>query len=279
MVAGVQEPLFFGIDLAWGSRNPSGGAVMRGSRLLAATGSLGSDEEIVAFVGEHLAEAAPCIVAVDAPLRVTNPSGRRVCDAELSREYHAFEAGALPANRSLALFQPEPRGERLVRLLRDAYGVTETAQIDRHDQRRLVCELFPHPAHVMLFDLERTLKYKSKPGRTAATIGAALAEYQALLGTLATAHPPLHGLADVVQGNALLLRGRARKAREDSLDAITCAYVACWAWTHGPAGQRWYGSLEAGSILTPWRAEAATARAIAARAHMGAAAKADTLHP
>ena len=92
---------FIGIDLAWSHRNPSGGAVIRDGLLLASTGELGSDDEIVAFVKQWLPDGAPAVVAVDAPLRVPNLTGSRACDRELSAEWRRFEAGALPANRRL----------------------------------------------------------------------------------------------------------------------------------------------------------------------------------
>jgi predicted RNase H-like nuclease len=255
------EPVFVGLDLAWGARNPSGGAVLRDGQLVAATGALGDDNSILAFVGEHLPPNTPCVVAIDAPLRVPNVEGRRRCDAELSAAFRSFEAGALPANRSLPHFRPEPRGERLVRLLRDHFAIVETDAILRHDARRLVCEVFPHPAHVVLFGLQKTLKYKAKPGRSAAALAEACARYQTLLAGLAHATPPLLGLHSFVDETAPQPRGRARKEREDLLDAVTCAYVVWWAWWHGPPGQRWFGSLAEGSILTPHKE--ATAAAVA----------------
>ena len=74
MAAGVagDQPVFIGLDLAWSSRNRTGGAVIQDGRLLAATGVLGSDAEILRFVADHLPANAAAVVAVDAPLCVPN---------------------------------------------------------------------------------------------------------------------------------------------------------------------------------------------------------------
>ncbi len=127
---------FIGIDLAWSHRNPSGGAVIRDGVLLASTGELGSDDEIVAFVKQWLPDGAPAVVAVDAPLRVPNLTGSRACDRELSAEWRRFEAGALPANRRLLETDGKVRGERLVAMLRACCDMEESAVVPRQTARQ-----------------------------------------------------------------------------------------------------------------------------------------------
>jgi predicted RNase H-like nuclease len=78
-----------------------------------------------------------------------------------------------------------------------------------------------------------------------------LQRYQALLATLAEATPPLGGLDALLTDDPAALRGRALKAYEDTLDAITCAYTAYYLWHHGPARTRVYGTIADGHILTP----------------------------
>ena len=46
-------------------------------------------------------------------------------------------------------------------------------------------------------------------------------------------------------------RGKALKQYEDTLDAITCAYVVYYLWTHGPNFARTYGTLADGHIIVP----------------------------
>jgi predicted RNase H-like nuclease len=243
--------VFIGIDLAWSPRNPSGGAIIRDQQLIASSGTLGSNAALVAFVAEALQPTEGAVIAIDAPLRVPNATGARLCDRALSAEWRAYEAGALPANRRLLAYDGEVRGEALVAQFAEHLGFQEVAPIPHHGPARYLCEIFPHPAHVSLFQLPKTLKYKAKPGRTTARRCAELQRYQALLATLADATPPLCGLDVLLTDDPAALRGRALKAYEDTLDAITCAYTAYYLWHHGPARTRVYGTIADGHILTP----------------------------
>lgn len=247
----ADRPVFIGLDLAWSSRNRTGGAVIQDGRLVAATGVLGSDAEILNFVVDHLPAHAAAAVAVDAPLCVPNAEGRRRCDHEVSLAWGAYEAGAYPANRRLLAVDGVVRGESLADALAASHGFAQAAPLPRRGEGRYICEVFPHPAHVALFGLSRTLKYKRKPRRSAEEAAAEFARYQQLLAGLALADPPLEGLEPWTTLNSAALRGRARQELEEILDAITCAYVAWYAWWHGPPRQRVFGSIVEGHILTP----------------------------
>ncbi|HRW04385.1 MAG TPA: DUF429 domain-containing protein [Caldilineaceae bacterium] len=253
--------IFIGIDLAWSSRNYSGGAVIRDNHLLAYTGTLGDDRALIAFITAHLDEEAGAVVAVDAPLRVPNSTGARLCDRLLSADWRAYDAGALPANRRLltdrgrneqvATTNGPIRGEALVAQRGERFGFVETAPLPQRGPARYICEIFPHPAHVSLFHLEKTLKYKAKPGRTPAMRAAEFTRYQQLLATLAEATPSLLGTDSLLAQDVSALRGQALKAYEDTLDAVTCAYTGYYLWYHGPAKTCVYGSVAEGHILTP----------------------------
>ena len=164
-----------------------------------------------------------------------------------------FEAGAYPANRTLLAKEGVVRGEALVARLNSRFGCREYAPIPQRGAERYICEVFPHPAHVILFDLPRTLKYKRKPGRTPETVAAEFARYQQLLAGLRDAAPPLAGLDALTALDARQRRGQALQELEETLDAVTCAYVVYYAWHHGPAHQCVYGSVAEGHILTPAR--------------------------
>jgi len=246
------SPVFIGLDLAWSAANCSGGAVIRESALRAWSGVLTDDDAIEAFIAEHMPTDAPLVIAVDAPLRVPNEHGRRRADHEVSLAWGRFQAGAYPANRALLARGGAVRSEVLAERLMQRFGCVACAPIPQHGPGRYLCEVFPHPAHVALFDLPHTLKYKRKPRRTAATVAVEFARYQQALAGLAAADPPLTGQAALVAVDASMLRGRALQEFEETLDAVTCAYVACYAWHHGPARQRVYGSVDEGHILVPW---------------------------
>ncbi|MBI1295917.1 DUF429 domain-containing protein [bacterium] len=243
------EPVFIGIDLAWGERNPSGGAVIRDGRLVEIRGDLTSLESIVDFVAAQLGPTTGAVVAVDAPLRVPNATGIRPCERALNADWARFQAGAHPANRRLLARNGAVRGEQLVEMLVRRLRFTEATTVPKRSPDRLVCEIYPHPAHVSLFGLEKTLKYKrgSVDERRQA-----LSDYAQHLRSLRKAKPSLKKTKALLeQTDVTALRGRALKAFEDQLDALACAYIAYYLWWHGPRHARTYGTLAEGHIIVP----------------------------
>lgn len=229
----------------------TGGAILRDHRLIAATGALANNETIIAFINSYLQADEDAVVAVDAPLRVPNTTGARACDQQLSAEWRQYEAGALPANRTLLAVNGVVRGEALVAALQITHGFQVVAPLPQQAHGRFACEVFPHPAHVALFGLRKTLKYKARPKRKLVDRHAAFARYQTELHALQDANPPLYIPNPLLRTDVTQLRGRHLKAYEDTLDAITCAYVAAYLWWHGPTKGRVYGSVAEGHILTP----------------------------
>ena len=114
-------------------------------------------------------------------------------------------------------------------------------------------EVFPHPAHIVLFELTRTLKYKAKPGRDYGSRWAAMNEYGRLLRGLADFDPPLDLPPDWPPADVTGTIGGALKRLEDGLDALTCAYIVLWYWRHGMAGAEVLGDLTAGYVVVPRR--------------------------
>lgn len=80
---------------------------------------------------------------------------------------------------------------------------------------------------------------------------AAWASYRAALATLEDADPPLL-LGDLVPKT---VEARGYKRWDDGLDAVTCAYVAAFAWRHGTLGPevRVFGDLRDGYVVVPDR--------------------------
>jgi histidinol-phosphate phosphatase family protein len=249
---------FLGIDLAWSPRNQSGGAVLSQSgRLLEATSSLGDDDEVLDWVARALPSGAPGLIAVDAPLAVPNERGWRPCDRDLARIFRRFEASPYPANRRALSRYGGLRGEAIRKRL-GHLGFRHSPLVPRQAVVRQVVEVFPHPATVALFDLDRSLKYKSRPGRDYPQRWRALARLRDHLRCLSAAEPSLHLTAEVANMALEGLRGRRFKEAEDLLDAVVCAYSALHAWHHGPRGYAIYGGgrsddhdAEAGHILVP----------------------------
>lgn len=95
---------FIGIDLAWKSeRNPTGAVCLRGDRtgaeLVAVAPPLWSTTSVLEFVRTHTAEES--VVAVDAPLIITNVSGQRPCETLVGKRYGARDASCHTSNLTL----------------------------------------------------------------------------------------------------------------------------------------------------------------------------------
>jgi predicted RNase H-like nuclease len=242
---------FIGVDLAWSPRNPTGAAVIVGDATggaLVETALLGDDAAIVAYVERHAA-GGDAIVAVDAPLWVPNHTGRRPAEAENGRAFGRNQAGAHQANRRRLAFGGVVRGEALVAAL-EARGFAHRPFVAAGEPVRQVVEVFPHPATIALFGLDRTLKYKARPKRGMDERLAAWRRYQAHLLALGQADPPLRGHEQTLAQDAAALRGRRLKDYEDQIDALLCAYIALYAFRWGAARCRTFGTMVVGYIFT-----------------------------
>ncbi len=121
------SPVFIGLDLAWSVRNRTGGAVIRDGALQAWTGTLTDDASIETFIADHVPAGVPLVVAIDAPLRVPNSSGRRRADHEVSVAWGKFEAGAYPGQPHLAgVRRHDTRRGIGQRLVNSRFGCIET---------------------------------------------------------------------------------------------------------------------------------------------------------
>jgi len=237
---------FLGLDLAWSRVNPSGVAALDGAgRVLEVRADLVSDDALLAWIRTNLRSTTA--LGFDMPTIVRNPGGARPCERELAATFRAAHAGPHPAN--LARFPGGGRARALLDALA-ADGVVERLDVGPREDGRFAFEVFPHPALVRLFGLERIFKYKKKNRRWPDVL-AAWATYRAALATLVTADPPLV-LGDLVPAT---VEARGYKRWDDGLDAVTCAYVAAFAWRHGTLGPevRVFGDLRDGYVVVPDR--------------------------
>ncbi len=253
-----------GLDLAWGRKNTTGAVCLellaRGGqpqswRVCAHSDSLGDDEDVLSFVREY--QQSPggkesnygdgCVVAIDAPTLVPNETGRRPAEAECQLQFGRYQAGPHPANRSR--YKGDIRGEIIARELVAKDGYAHDPAPPRVNERR-VMEVFPHPAHVALFNLSRTLKYKAKPGRTLTSRLAEFDRYEAYLRALEHADPALLPDDSVLTrpGDPTLA---ALKRYEDRLDALTCAYIAAYYIRWGAKRVQVLGDMTTGHIVVP----------------------------
>ena len=249
--------LFVGLDLAWGQKNTSGGVIIRydgtnPASVVDVQESLEDDASILKWLDGWDQPDQGILVGIDAPLLVPNETGRRFAEAEIGRRFAKFQAGAHPANRQL--FRNYVRGEDLVAELA-ARGIAHDPYVTeaRLAGVRQTMEVFPHPAHIVLFRLARTLKYKAKPGRDYPALWGAMNEYCRLLRTLSGETPALRMPEHWPPQNVSGIKGNAYKQLEDGLDALTCAYIVFWYWWHGTSGAEVIGDMTDGYIVVPSR--------------------------
>jgi len=237
---------FAGVDLAWGTRNPTGVAVVDCEGCLLSAGAVRDDDEILAALRPYV--HGDCVVGFDAPLVVSNPTGQRAAETALNRDFRRFEAGAHPANTAKPEFANGPRGARLA----EALGLDMDP---RSATVRRAIEVYPHAATVALFRLERTLKYKAKPGRTLERLKSELLLLMDGVERLADTDVPLrvadhHDWVALRKQVTTAQRKSDLRRAEDPVDAVVCAYVALYS-RRRPAGITIYGDVASGYIVTP----------------------------
>jgi predicted RNase H-like nuclease len=248
---------FIGVDLAWSSRNPTGLAALRWTSDLASLvqplpeALAYTDQEIAAYIA-HVAATGSVVVAIDAPLTVPNQTGRRLGEAELNAVFARFHAGAHPANRErLARYNNGTvRGEDVIAQLQ-ILGIRHTPFLTPRTPTRQAFEVYPHPAMVVLFHLDRVLKYKAKPRISHDERLTAFQHYQCHLFNLRNSTPALMLPTSLLRKEHLEKKGRALKAYEDQLDAVFCAYLALYYWWWGTERCRIFGDTEGGYIVAP----------------------------
>lgn len=234
--------MYVGIDLAWNDRARTGMAVLDDDARLIASASVKSNTEIDDWLDTHTS-SLPDVVAVDAPLIVTNPVGQRPCERMITAAFGRYDAGCHASNTSKPYFDP-PRAK----VLADRRGWNP----DPGSTGPGVClEVYPHPAMVALFQLGRILPYKGKRGRTLETRRVATVE-------LIDRMEGIDGLLVAENERWPQLRRTASEAArpmhlesiEDEIDAIFCAYLA-WVWRHRREDLHVYGDTTSGYIVAP----------------------------
>jgi predicted RNase H-like nuclease len=233
---------FVGLDLAWGEKKQTGVAAIDSDGRLLHVGIAEDDASIIDAVAPFT--SGDCLVGIDAPLIVTNTTGFRPAETEYNRDFQKFDAGAYPANTTNPLFNP-PRAAVLAAALDLDTDPGSAAA-------RRAIEVYPHPATVVLFGLEKTLKYKKGPFEDRRR---ELLKLMTLIEGLDNATPRLRANRSVAW---VELRRRVEAATrasqldrdEDPVDAVIAAYVASY-WYHRPEDVAIYGDSETGYIVTP----------------------------
>ena len=242
---------FVGIDLAWSDRNGTGVAVIEGNRnraKLLFSDIAFNNTEILDPV-RNIVKKDKAFIAIDAPLIVPNKEGRREAERLVGMHFRKYDAGAHPANRNrLSQWSGKIRGEEISKLLKKE-GFKHSPYARKFEKKRKFFEVFPHPSMVVLFNLDRIIRYKSKPKRDYEFRWKEFKKYQKHLKKLEKAKPSLF-LPKGFYKNVKKLRGQKLKKYEDILDAVFCAYIAYYFWAN-PEKCAVLGNMRKGYILTP----------------------------
>ena len=241
--------VFLGLDLAWTAYRETGICAFDDkARVHALETRVATAEE---FADLACSFGDDVVVGVDAPLVVT--SGRSA-ERAVARAFARFRASPHQAN--LALLQATDRmaGPGLHAALTARGFRCDPNSLTPRARGRHVMEVYPHAAHVRLFDLRERLPYKRKKGRSVAFVRTQLCLYQEHLGSLLGRELP--ALLEDAAIQALLApaavdcRGLHLKRLEDMLDALTCAWVAWHTWQRGSSGIEVFGD-EHGHVVVP----------------------------
>jgi predicted RNase H-like nuclease len=235
---------FLGIDLGWKSQS-SGLCCLewQNNQLqLLDLDRKDSIADILLWIDNAVQPDEPAIIAVDAPTLIPNATGSRLPDKLTHKYFGKYHAGCYPANLNL------PFAERTVNfgLELETRGYNHAPTIVPQKPGRYQIEVFPHPAIVNLFNLDKILKYKK--GRLSDRRLELIKLQNYILNSLPTLEPHLRPPASTLE---IPTTGAALKATEDKLDSLICAYVGAHWWYWGEQRNLVLGDSTTGYIVIP----------------------------
>jgi len=221
-----------GIDLAWGSRMPDALVKLEGTSFTDSQ-YLQGDEAFFEYLDTI---PGPLLLAIDAPTLCINEMGSRPVDKECSALFRKQEAGCHPVNRKLCQ-RPLEIAERL------AERGIELSSVLTHTRHAI--EVYPHPAMVRFFGLEKTIKYKR--GKVAEK-RVEFALYQELFRSFLA-----RDLPELIWNSILeeCLDRPWSKRVEDLLDAYLCACIGYWHEKYQGKRSEILGDPVTGEMLLP----------------------------
>lgn len=209
-----------GIDLAWnGETNPSavavGSIVDHACIIKEIQPALFGLDSMVGFLKNIPALQG---IAIDASLIINNKTGKRKCEAALSKVYASRWASCHPTNQTL---YPDAFSVRLSSLLK-ADG------FEHLGRNKWQIECFPHASLIELFGLGKRLRYKKG---SVSEKREGQKKLSALILQLSGASElpliiPGHVSAFFDPDRIDTLKGQSLKSNEDALDAVICLYTA-----------------------------------------------------
>lgn len=239
---------FIGIDLGWQS-GKSGLCCLNWEnkqlKILDLDCKLDS-EDILNWIDKCVPLSTPAMIAVDAPTIIPNQTGTRLPDKLTHKYFGRYHAGCYPANLN------RPFAQKTVGfgMSLETKGFNHAPTIKPQEFGRFQIEVFPHPAIVNLFGLEKILKYKK--GRLADRKSELFQLHQYIINILPTLEPALEiseNFLDIENINSMV----ALKTTEDKLDSLICAYIGAYWWYWGQTRNLVLGDGTTGYIVVPNR--------------------------
>ncbi|BAT56231.1 hypothetical protein NOS3756_52340 [Nostoc sp. NIES-3756] len=236
---------FIGVDLGWKSQ-PSGLCCLQlidGKLEILDLDRQDAIAHIFTWIDTWVQPKEPALIAVDAPTLIPNPTGSRLPDKLTHKYFGKYHAGCYPANQGL------PFADRTINfgLELESRGFVHAPTIEPQKLGRYQIEVFPHPAIVNLFNLDRILKYKK--GRLSERRLELVKLYQYIVDILPTFEPAL--CVKKLAVGEIPHTGTELKAAEDKLDSLICAYVAAYWWYWGEQRNLVLGDRTTGYIVIP----------------------------
>lgn len=236
--------VFIGLDLAWTATHETGVCVIRGhgndAELVALGTQVASPTDFAEFASSYGQDVA---LAIDAP-------DERRAEAGLAGVFGKFKAGAYSAKPAFLANMGGEAGPNLAVALTERGFALDPSTIAL--QGRHAFEVYPHPAHVVFFDLRERLTYKKgKVDSRRSAMRAYQHHLRALLWRLAPGVLRSVTLGDVLEPEAAEIGGAKLKRLEDTLDAMTCACIAIHCAAGGQDSYQVFGCLAHGYIVVP----------------------------
>jgi len=238
--------------MAWNiDEKHSGIAVMQGDAdhvtLTALSNGVQSLQGVVDFVAKQA--CADTVIAIDASLIVKNETGQRPCETEIGRAFGRYHASCHTSNLS----RPHARtGMKLVDALQ-TLGFRHDFDLGTARERpgKWLFEVYPHPAMIRLFGLQKIISYKKGSTGQRRTGLSLLRNHMRKLANDRTGLVTSALMDELLDQDLEGLRGQGLKHHEDILDAVFCSYLAwhCWRW--GVDCNEMYGTLAQGYIVVP----------------------------
>ncbi|WP_420367284.1 DUF429 domain-containing protein [Curtobacterium sp. L1-20] len=235
---------YIGVDLAWGlgsdrtPANETGLVAMRADGTITDAGWARGVDAVTRWVLDHLGPRS--LVAVDASLVVTNPTGIREAERQVGQRYGRWKVAANPTNLASAA----SAGARLLdRLTEHGVGYVSDTATMRARSGPVAFECYPYTTLVGVkelgYDVERP-RYKRLDLHVPAPVARArraeafddlvrrLRSTPLVPPLLLDSHPLTAGLAEPSG-----IHGPTHKHREDLLDGALCAWTAAFWDRHG----------------------------------------------